>query len=148
MSDDTTITRARRSENWPALLAQFIEERRAMPFAWRDNDCALGFVCGWIVRCTGVDIVAKYADRYSDALSAARLLKEAGGVEEIAAGECAALDWPEVPLKRAHRGDVVSFDGDHGTALGVCLGSVVAFPGPDGVAFVPLKQCRRAWRIG
>ena len=56
---------------------------------------------------------------------------------------------PSYPIQTAfvQRGDVVSTRTKHGSALGVYLGGVAAFPGPKGITFLPLKDCLRGWRI-
>lgn len=135
-----------RQTNWPARLNAFIEQRRKMPFAWGGNDCCL-FVCDWISLLTGIDPAKKLRGTYADALSAARVLKRHRGVEAIAARQCRANGWPSVPVVSAMRGDIVSLPTEHGAALGICLGRHAAFPGPAGLVFVALHECRHAWNI-
>lgn len=135
-----------RQSNWPARLNAFIEQRRAMPFTWGKNDCCL-FTCDWISLMTGIDPAKSLRKKYGDALGAQRILKRRGGVEAVAACECGKLGWSEVLPALAHRGDPVSVDTEHGAALGVSMGRHAAFPGPEGVAFVLMSKCRRAWRI-
>ena len=68
-----------RRDNWPNLLAQFIEQRREQPFAWAVNDCCI-FAADWVAVCTGTDHAQPWRGRYSSGLGAVRFLDEAGGV--------------------------------------------------------------------
>lgn len=145
----------RRVQDWPTLLFHFIESRRAEPFRWGRNDCCL-FACDGILAQTGLDPAAKmFRGKYRDALGAARLVRKHGGVEAIAAQVCAAHGWPELLTPSlAQRGDVVGtrqlneklagFDME----LGICIGADAAFTGLEGLVFLPLKDCVRAWRVG
>lgn len=130
-----------RRENWPASLANYVEERSKMPFAWGKNDCC-SFACSWIHILVGFDPSAEFI--YNDAKSALNILKREGGVEEIAIAICEQWGWPECAPVRAQRGDVVLIDTDNGPALGICVGSRCVFPGN---LFRLTGECRRAWRI-
>ena len=120
-----------RASNWPTLLAEFIEERRAMPFAWGRNDCAT-FAADWVLKASGCDLAASFRGRYRTPLGAMRMLKPAGGVIGIAGGDCRLR---EVEVKRAGRGDILARMTPTGPALGICLGNVAAFVGPVGLIF-------------
>lgn len=133
-----------RRENWPTELANYIEKRSKMPFAWGTNDCCT-FACSWIHILVGFDPSTEF--NYATARQAAKLLKDEGGVEAIAAKICAQWGWPECPPLQAARGDVVLVDTPKGAALGICLGARCAFPGMDGVTYKLTGEVRRAWRI-
>jgi hypothetical protein len=140
----------RRLNNWPALLAQFIEENRREPFAWGTRDCCL-FASNGVRAITGLDPAAKtFRGKYRDLAGAMRLVRKHGGVEAIAAKQCCRLGFPELPaVALARRGDVVLIDTPNaGPAMGICLGAQAAFAGPHELTFVPLGECRRAWRVG
>jgi hypothetical protein len=147
---------ARRVQDWPTLFFHFIESRRSRPFAWGQQDCCL-FACDGILAQTGLDPAAKmFRGKYRDALGAARLVRKHGGVEAIASRICGELGFVEVPVRLAQRGDVVAISGEAlgdnvpymGVALGLCVGGTAAFTGSAGLVFHPLKNCRRAWRVG
>ena len=120
-----------------------------MPFTWSKNDCCT-FVCDWIDLCCGVDPSRelKLRGTYDDARGAARVLKRHGGIEAVVERAWRRLGWSETTLPYARRGDIVSLKTDHGPALGICLGDSATFAGPHGLAFVPLAECLRAWRVG
>lgn len=136
-----------RCEDWPEKLELFIEEKRHQPFDWRANNCCF-FACDWLAILTGKDPAHGLRERVTSDLSAARVLKQRGGVEGIAEAECKRRKWPDVPVPYAMRGDLMLIDTPQGPALGVCLGADVAFAGLGGVSFVTLAGCRRAWRVG
>jgi hypothetical protein len=132
----------RRADNWPALLAAFIEQRRALPFDWRTNNCAF-MACDWIAQLTGgYDPAKSYRRRCTSALTAARLLKKHGDLATLA-----AQGWPEIEPRRAWRGDIASTITPEGEALGIVIGIHVAHAGPNGLVFTPLGCARRAWSI-
>lgn len=137
-----------RFADWPSRFDSFMAERRAMPFAWGANDCCL-FTCDAILAITGCDLAEGIRGTYDSALTAARVVADLGGIERIAETRTADFGFAELSrVLGARRGDVVLFDtADRGPALGICVGHMAAFVGPDGLGFVPLSDCRRAWRI-
>lgn len=132
-----------RRDNWPGLLADFIEERRSTPFAWGLNDCCL-FAADWIQRACGVDFAEDLRGTYDSALPAARVLAEQGGVFELADTR-ARLERKAVEL--VQRGDLVAIESQNGITLGICLGSVAAFVGADGLEFQPISRACAAWKV-
>ena len=143
----TTTTNITRRDNWPARLALFVEEKRAQPFDWAENNCAF-FACDWVAILTGVDPARPWRPEVDSALTAARVLGSLGGIEAIATKTFAEHGWPEAPVAMARRGDLVAMDADGGPALGVCLGAQSVFASPTGLDFRPTLTARRAWRIG
>ena len=133
----------KRHDNWPALLAGFIEERRAMPFAWGSNDCCL-FAADWVRRACGVDIAEQFRGKYFSAIGAHRFVAEAGGVENLIERAGAS----RLPAMMARRGDLVSMDNGDGVALGVCLGHLSAFVGKNGLLFYSHANAQAiCWRF-
>jgi hypothetical protein len=137
-----------RQSNWPASLALFIEEKRNQKFVWGQNDCCM-FSCDWVYILTREDpaTLMGLRDTYSTGLGAFRKLKELGGLEMVVERWAETHGWPEVPLARAGRGDLVIYATGRGFALGVCLGRLSAFAGPDGVSFIETAACNTAWHI-
>ena len=131
-----------RRDNWPNLLAQFIEQRREQPFAWAVNDCCI-FAADWVQTCTGVDSAQAWRGRYSSGLGAVRFLDEAGGVEALVD----ALGLQRVTPQQAGRGDIVAQEAGRGITLGICLGVTTAFVGKTGLVFGPITNVETAWRI-
>lgn len=149
----TSGRRAVRVQDWPTLFFHFIESRRQQPFSWGKQDCCL-FACDGVLAQTGLDPAAgMFRGKYRDALGAARLVRKHGGVEAIAAKVCQRMGFAEVPVRMAQRGDVVTVKQRNSNLrgmnaeVGLCIGGVAAFPGVDGLVFLRLKECRRAWRV-
>lgn len=137
-----------RKDNWPALLAGFIEERRWMPFEWAKNDCCL-FASDWVQLCTGVDPAADLRGKYSTALGAARILKEMGGVRGIIRSLAEPLGVTRIEGAKDQRGDLVVADTGNGESIGICIGSHAAFVGASGLLFAPFdfKKAGHCWRV-
>ena len=131
-----------RRDNWPNLLAQFIEQRREQPFAWAVNDCCI-FAADWVAVCTGTDHAQPWRGRYSSGLGAVRVLNEAGGVEALVD----ALGLQRVTPQQAGRGDIVAQEAGRGITLGICLGVTTAFVAKTGLVFGPITNVETAWRI-
>ena len=146
MSDEKTAEAPkRRPADWPEKLDLFIQEKRDQPFEWGVNDCCL-FAADWLVILTGIDPAADVRG-YTGELEAWRIVKDKGGVEQMARDAFAAQGWTESPIGFARRGDIVAIDGDHGASLGVCCGPIAAFAGPEGVVFRKFTDCKTSWRV-
>lgn len=134
-----------RHQDWPERLADFIESRRAEPFAWGMNDCCL-FACDAVLAMTGVDAAAAYRGRYKTQRGAYALLRriDGGGIEEAA-----RRAWGEplpAPLM-AQRGDPVLIETEYGPGLGICLGATIACVTPSGLTTLPITAAEMVWRV-
>lgn len=130
-----------RFHDWPQRLDAFIASRIAEPFAYGTHDC-----CAFSARCvealTGTNPAAAW--HYANELGAARLMREAGGLEALITQ---ALGPPVHP-SRAGRGDVVLAELENGPTVGVCVGRDCAFAAaPAGLAMRPRTVILVAWRI-
>lgn len=137
-----------RRQGWERILVEALAEARTKPFEWGKFDCCL-FAADVVRDIDGRDPAAPFRGRYRTAIGAYRALKRyaGGGVAETAAKALAAMGCPEIPRKRAQRGDVVLIDTDLGDALGICIGGKVACAAPSGLSYLPLSAARRAWHI-
>lgn len=123
-------------------LDAFLSERRALPFAWGDNDCAC-FAAAAVEAMTGENPMPRL--RYRTEMGAARAIKRGGGLAALV-GE-ALSGCGEIPPRMAQRGDVVLFEHEGEAVVGICVGRHIASPGPQGLALTPLRAGMRAWRI-
>lgn len=147
----TLFQPAPRLEAWPGRLVAFIDERRAMPFAWGSNDCCL-FAADAVAAITGVDAARKWRG-YKTARGAASRIREARGIARLVETAAARHGWPEIAPAFARRGDVVLIEGDRPVinrrALGIVgPGGGLLLPGDDGLVTLPRAAAVRAWRIG
>lgn len=135
-----------RARPWVMLLEAEVRRHERRPFEWGVHDCCT-FAADVVQALTGVDPMMAFRGTYLGQLGAARLLREHGGLMMLAAN----LLGNPVPAKRAGRGDVVLYTeaGNPAArpALGVCMGAVLAAPGPDGLAYAPMAWATHAWPI-
>lgn len=136
------MTQMTRREDWPERLHDFIARRACTPFAWGVQDCCR-FAADAVLEMTGTDPMADLRD-YASRESADALLARLGG---LAAAVRGVLGKP-IPPALAQRGDVVLVEVGDAKAMGICLGDVIAAPGPSGLQYAPLDDARVAWRIG
>ena len=132
----------KRRADWPKRLHTQIEAARQRPFEWGRHDCA-AFATAVAAALTGEDPVAQLRGSYTSAWGAERVMATHGGL----AGLINKYYGEPIAIAQAGRGDLVLAERDNGPALGVCLGSVAAFAGPDGLAFLNMNEGRLAWRI-
>lgn len=144
-----------RYEDWHARLGAHIKAALQRPFSWGEFDCCT-FACDGILAMTGVDPMADLRGRYSTAIGAARALKAfaGGGLDETAQAITGRLHMGEVGPLLAGRGDCLLADiagegGASGPALGLVSlsGRSGLFAGRVGLTEIPLRACRRAWRV-
>lgn len=136
-----------RLSNWPLRLHNFLRAEMDIPFQWGQRDCCT-FAAAAIESITGIDPAAELRGTYASALSALRVLTDAGGVAGLAARQCAANGFPELPnVELAQRGDLMLCEFPDGDTLGICIGSTVAFKSAYTLTFYPVGRCRRAWKI-
>lgn len=140
-----TITK---TEGWEERLAEFVASRSATPFAWGSHDCC-AFTAGAVHAMTGADAMAAHRS-YSTSISAARVIREAGGIMAIPPA-LGLLERRRVIC--ASRGDVMAaetYGGRKGRkviALGICIGALSAFAGPVGATTLKTSECLKAWRV-
>lgn len=142
----------RRREDWVERFHDFIEERKSEPFAWGTNDCSI-FAADAVQAMTDVDFAEEYRGTYDSKRTAFVRIKEVTGgstPEDVMNKIAEDHGFEELEsVLFAQRGDVVIYDGEEGVALGVVYlnGTDAVFVAPDGLHKVPVKQCRRAWRV-
>lgn len=137
-----------RVQNWPTLLASFLDERRTMPFAWGTNDCCL-FAADWVNLCTGTDLADFMRGKYSTALEAKRYLAQEGGVRGILRSIGEPYGLTRIDAASCQRGDLVVADTGNGESIGISIGSHAAFVGTNGLLFAPFdfQRAGHCWRI-
>lgn len=135
-----------RLENWPSLLAAWVERVRDRPFHWGEWDCAIA-AADAVQTITGDNPLGGLA--WSDVNGAARQLQVEGGIELAVT---ARLGQP-IPAAMAQRGDVVMMLNPESEKaarefIAVCLGPVSAAPCSTGLAFPEMQMAVKAWAVG
>jgi hypothetical protein len=138
--------RRARLPDWPERLADLVEARRHVPFAWGAHDCAL-FAADAIAATTGERPFEAWRGRYASEAEADAATEAGGGVEAVVAAELGRWGAAELQPALAQRGDVAMVRVGNTEAVGVVIGEAVAVPGPDRLAFVPLRRAYRAWAV-
>ena len=125
-------------------LRQLLRDRQFKPFQWGVQDCCL-FAADAVHAQIGVDPAEPLRGRYATDIQAARLLRAAGGVEGIARQ---VLGDPLPAPLLACQGDVVVVEDAGRDVLAVCVGDCLRLPSEHGMALMPLRAARMAWRVG
>jgi hypothetical protein len=136
----------KRLSNWPRLLADFIESRRNVPFAWGTNDCCT-FAADALMAIHGDDPMKHLRGTYADAPGAFEIIGTADDLPNVAGEILADCGFREVEPAFAGRGDPVCVMLERPTC-GVHLGNLIAAPGEQGLVFLPPREIVKAWRAG
>jgi hypothetical protein len=130
-----------RLPDWQMRFSDFGKARASMPFSWGSNDCCT-FAAGAVQAITGQNPMALVAP-YKTEFAAARLMKEGGGLQQIAAS---LLGQPVAPTMAAV-GDVVLLINEGREMLGICNGVNVMAPGESGMVALGMDAALAAWKI-
>lgn len=136
----------KRVSNWPRHLADFIETRRHVPFAWGSQDCCT-FASDAVLAIYGVDPMAEFRGQYATGKEAVKIMGGSDMLLDFANGVMLRAGFAEMPPEFAGQGDPVCVMLRRMTC-GIHLGNVVAAPGQNGLVFLPPTEILTAWRIG
>ena len=128
-----------RLDNWPSLLAAYVQTHREAPFEWGVHDCAT-FAAGAVRTITGED---RFSAPYVGLRAAGEYMDSVGGV----AAHATALLGPPVPPMLVKSGDVALLDLNGRDTLSVCLGETYAVPGPEGLVLYRRSSVKFGWSI-
>ena len=130
--------------NWTGKLDDIVSLKRREPFEWGINDCAL-FCADAIAATTGVDIASSFRKRYTTARGSVKVLANEGykDLTDLANKKLGKA----VSTDRLSRGDAVEYETENGTTLGICMGTVIATPGVNGLVFTSMKQATKGWVV-
>lgn len=151
----TPATTAPRLHDWPLRLDAFLRQRRAVPFAWGAQDCAL-FVADAVQAMTGQDpappglrgLPVRAALRALRAHAPAHSFGKYGlWFNPLHALTTRALG-PAMAPQLATVGDVLMLPMGRRWALALCNGSTAIGPGPHGLVHVSPAGALAAWRVG
>lgn len=131
---------ASRRPDWRPRLVAYVEEVRALPFAYGTHDCAL-FVAGAVEVMTGFDAATGFRDRY-DSLN--------GGLKLLTKGDHVALLGrllEEVPVAFAQVGDIAVIGQVGIRALGLFEGEMILVLRDEGLGHMPRSAATQAFRV-
>lgn len=135
-------------EEREARLRAVVEAYRKTPFAWNAHDCVL-----FAARCVDAQLGTRFEGnirrdyRYEGAVSALRVVAEAGGWEKI----IGRYLGPSVAPEKIEFGDVVLGHGpppfDRSTMIGVCDEELFMAPDNEGLAWLPMSYAIMGWKL-
>lgn len=131
-----------RAPDWSLRLVRYLDEAGDLPLIWARHDCAT-FAAGWVRECTGREVELP---AYTDARSALRLIRQAGGLAALVD----ATGLARVPVPYAQRGDLALFSGPPQPRRGVLAvvdGVWSWAPGREQAVCVRTLDARHAWRV-
>jgi len=129
----------KRLDNWPRLLADYLELKKDEPFVWGVNDCCR-FADGAVIAITGHSMMKSF--NYTNEKEALRLLKT--GLETLTSNELGQSIKPAF----AQRGDVVLVQRGEMPALAICEGAVWHGAGQYGIESGSMSEVICAWKVG
>lgn len=141
-----------RLELWEGRLAIQITAARDKEYRVAVWDCSL-WIAGCIEAMTGVDIRPAFVGNYTDEASSRVWMRDfaGGGLVETATLILGRFGIEVLPsVRMAQRGDVVILDmPNHDDILGIVGldGRCALFPAERGLAAIPLRSCKLAWRV-
>ena len=128
-----------RHEDWPERLAGKLREWNDKPFVWGETDCVM-FIVEVAQAISDQQITVRKQGQYTTERGALKQIKSFGA--DLA--ELVTLRFGE-PIARnfAQRGDLLM----HGNNLGICIGPAGVFRTPEGLVYIDLSDCSRAWKV-
>ena len=140
-----------RRSDWQRVLDEFLRANQDRRFEYGHWDCCL-FVCDAVAAITGVDLAAPFRGKYSNRKGALHAICEqigAASIRAVAENAAATHHMPEVPVPRAHRGDMVLIARGRDYSLGLVAlnGRDVIVASKCGLWRLPLSGAVRAWQV-
>lgn len=130
-----------RVTDWWPLLIEYTQTNQGRVREYGSWDC-WQYTGGGVLVMTGIDYRERFP-AYSSLEEAARILAQAGGVEQMMTD----LFGPSKPVSFAQRGDIVVSDLGEGLAGGICFGVETWTVSPGGLESVPTLSGSFAWTV-
>jgi hypothetical protein len=116
------------------------------PFEWGKNDCCK-FSNALIKQITGKDLIPKKL-KWKDEESAMKAIKSYGGdLETSIEKACNAKNVGEIDKAFMTCGDLVVYEQNGSSLVGMCNGFGILTPTDDGIAVLDCDLAHRVWRF-
>jgi hypothetical protein len=116
------------------------------PFEWGKNDCCK-FSNALIKQITGEDLIPKKL-KWKDEESAIKAIKSYGGdLETSIEKACNAKGVVEIDKAFMTCGDLVIYEQNGSSLVGMCNGFGILTPTDDGIGIVDSELAYRVWRF-
>lgn len=133
------------TRNIALLLTGFLVRNGARPFSWSRDNCCL-FAADWAHVLTGTDPAAQFRGGFLSALGAMRIVRDHGGIANIADTMLTAHGWERTDNPKY--GDIATTPHERtGSVVGICIDHEVLLKIDIRQAFAaaPIAQVQRAW---
>ena len=136
-----------REDTWHDDLEKYIISKLLIPFEWGKHDC-VQFTAGAVLAMTGIDAL-QGVSKYKTKIGALKAIKRAGGLYKAVNDTLTEYPIEERPVSGANRGDVILFEMEEETRLGIAYDSASIITTAElGVAYVDLHQHgKNRWSI-
>lgn len=131
--------------NWQAMFDSFVENNN-FPFEWGKNDCCK-FSNALIKQITGKDLIPKKL-KWHDEESAMKAIASYGGdIETSIEKACNEKGVGEIDKAFMTCGDLVVYEQNSSSLVGMCNGFGILTPTDDGINVVANSLALRVWRF-
>jgi hypothetical protein len=131
--------------NWEPMFHDFVKNNN-FPFEWGKNDCCK-FSNALIKQITGEDLIPKKL-KWKDEESAMKAIKSYGGdLETSIEKACNAKGVGEINKAFMTCGDLVIYEQNGSSLVGMCNGFGILTPTDDGIGVVDSELAYRVWRF-
>jgi len=131
--------------NWEPMFHDFVKNNN-FPFEWGKNDCCK-FSNALIKQITGEDLIPKKL-KWKDEESAMKAIKSYGGdLETSIEKACNAKGVGEIDKAFMTCGDLVIYEQNGSSLVGMCNGFGILTPTDDGIGVVDSELAYRVWRF-
>ena len=131
--------------NWEPMFHDFVKNNN-FPFQWGQNDCCK-FSNALIKQITGEDLIPKKL-KWNDEESAMKAIASYGGdLETSIEKACNAKGVGEIDKAFMTCGDLVVYEQNGSSLVGMCNGFGILTPTDDGINVVDNSLALRVWRF-
>ena len=131
--------------NWEPMFHDFVKNNN-FPFEWGKNDCCK-FSNALIKQITGEDLIPKKL-KWKDEASAMKAIASYGGdLETSIEKACNAKGVGEIDKAFMTCGDLVVYEQNGSSLVGMCNGFGILTPTDDGINVVDNSLALRVWRF-
>ena len=131
--------------NWEPMFHDFVKNNN-FPFEWGKNDCCK-FSNALIKQITGEDLIPKKL-KWKDEASAMKAIASYGGDLETSIEKvCNSKGVGEIDKAFMTCGDLVVYEQNGSSLVGMCNGFGILTPTDDGIAVLDCDLAYRVWRF-
>ena len=131
--------------NWEPMFHDFVKHNN-YPFKWGQNDCCT-FSNAVIKQITGQDLIPKKLDWHDEKSAMKAIASYGGDLETSIEKACNAKDVGEIDKAFMTCGDLVVYEQNDSSLVGMCNGFGILTPTDDGIAVLDCDLAIRVWRF-